>query len=911
MPTPNKTQLGKRLSTLFGRWFTPPNFPGDEAKTRRTALLNIALTISITILPFTLISNLLGGNTPPIVFGLNLLYLILCLLLRFWVHHGKITRVSFIYIALVYVYLTSAIANLGTVRSPTTAIYILWVMAAGIFFDRLGLGIAFGLSALATAGLISAENFHLLPHADFSVTVTQWTIYSLTFGAAGGLMYWTLQELRQVLARADQEIAERKRAEGLVRVQRDLSAALASAITFEAMLGHVLDATLEIQGLDAGGIYLVDARTGALNLNVHRGLSAKFVQRAQYFAADTPQTRLVMAGQPFYSTNSELAASMHTEQVGEQLRALCVLPIRHEDRVIAALNLASHTHDVIGISARPVLESLAAQMGGVIARIQAEQALQDSQRKLQTLFDTVDDLIMIVDPQGKILHVNPAVLQRLQLEPTDIADIHISDLHPPEQHAQAQAIIAAMLAGNATACNIPLVAKNGTRIPVETKVQLGKWDGQTVLFGISRDITERQRLESELQEQRDFALMVLNTMGEGLTVADATGRFVLVNPAYGQMVGYAPQDLIGKSPHDVTVVEDRTALNQAWVERTRRKTTTYETRFRHADGTVIYAQITGTPRWHNGEFAGTVAVITDLTKSKRVEAQLRASEQLYHQMFDHHSAIKLLIDPASGAIVDANQAAIEFYGYPLGILRQMSMYQISGLAPEELAREHQAALTREKDYFIQAHRLATGELRDVESYLVPIETQDRIVLYSIIHDITARRQAESQLRYLGTHDALTGLYNRAFFESEMVRYEPSRNFPISLIIADADNLKVTNDTRGHTVGDEMIQHIAAALQAACRASDIVARIGGDEFAILLPNTEATTARQIVLRIQQKLDDARRNRPDLPLEISIGVATAAQKKLEDTFRLADARMYADKRAHKQKNCVPQSALARRA
>src|SRR5205085_12588441 len=118
-----------------------------------------------------------------------------------------------------------------------------------------------------------------------------------------------------------------------------------------------------------------------------------------------------------------------------------------------------------------------------------------------------------------------------------------------------------------------------------------------------------------------------------------------------------------------------------------------------------------------------------------------------------------------------------------------------------------------------------------------------------IEDITARKQAEDYLKYLGTHDVLTGLYNRAYFAEELARLGRGRRFPVSMIMADLNGLKEVNDSLGHAEGDKLIRRAAEVLQASVRAEDLVTRTGGDEFAIILPATTAEAAAEAVLRVQ--------------------------------------------------------------
>ncbi|NMB89995.1 MAG: diguanylate cyclase, partial [Chloroflexi bacterium] len=163
------------------------------------------------------------------------------------------------------------------------------------------------------------------------------------------------------------------------------------------------------------------------------------------------------------------------------------------------------------------------------------------------------------------------------------------------------------------------------------------------------------------------------------------------------------------------------------------------------------------------------------------------------------------------------------------------------------------------------------------------------------YDITERKNAEEQLRYLSAHDALSGLYNRAFFEEELQRLEKSRHFPISIVIADIDGMKWFNDTMGHAAGDELIRRAAQFFKAAFRAEDVIARIGGDEFAILLPSSGVETAQLAVQRIRQQLDAQPES--ELRLSLSIGVATGEggdDVPLMQIMRMADQMMYQEKR-----------------
>ncbi len=152
---------------------------------------------------------------------------------------------------------------------------------------------------------------------------------------------------------------------------------------------------------------------------------------------------------------------------------------------------------------------------------------------------------------------------------------------------------------------------------------------------------------------------------------------------------------------------------------------------------------------------------SDIAQRKQAEETLRANEALYHQMFTEHSAVKLLIDPSSGNIVDANPAASSYYGYPSEALLRMNIGQINTLSRDEIARKMQDVRNQSKNHFIFQHRLASGEVRDVEVNSVPIQVGERQLLHSIIHDVTERKLLEESLR---NHNNVMAALNQAMLD---------------------------------------------------------------------------------------------------------------------------------------------------
>jgi diguanylate cyclase (GGDEF)-like protein len=178
-----------------------------------------------------------------------------------------------------------------------------------------------------------------------------------------------------------------------------------------------------------------------------------------------------------------------------------------------------------------------------------------------------------------------------------------------------------------------------------------------------------------------------------------------------------------------------------------------------------------------------------------------------------------------------------------------------------------------------------------------LTSQEQDVCYAIVSDITERKHTEDELRELSIHDVLTGLYNHGFFLAELARLQRGREFPVSIVMVDVDHLKQINDAHGHAAGDELLKQVAKVLMSAFRAEDVVARIGGDEFAVLLPTTDAPAADISLQRVRDVIRENNGHKTEMPIHISMGVSTATNaERLTAALKEADSNMYREKQRH---------------
>ena len=180
---------------------------------------------------------------------------------------------------------------------------------------------------------------------------------------------------------------------------------------------------------------------------------------------------------------------------------------------------------------------------------------------------------------------------------------------------------------------------------------------------------------------------------------------------------------------------------------------------------------------------------------------------------------------------------------------------------------------------------------------VVYEEGNKIYYEGIVRDVTAQKEFDEKIKYISFHDSLTDLYNRSYFDEELKRLKKTRQLPLTVVMGDINGLKIINDTYGHEKGDLMLKKIAKILKECFRSEDVIARMGGDEFCIILPNTTKENAEKIIERINEKCTS--RSTRITPLSIAFGIKTkdTPDKKLREFIKEAEILMYENKRSKK--------------
>ncbi len=284
------------------------------------------------------------------------------------------------------------------------------------------------------------------------------------------------------------DITERKQANHFAQIEYDFDTVLSSGENLQDVFEKILDFVLQIKAVDCGAIFLVDGSKGDLELKAYRGLSEKFADNIRHFAANTIQARLFTTGYPVYKYFSEINSMIKEDLDYEGLQAMGFIPVHYNDKLVAGMILGSHGELEIPANSRNVIDTIAGQLGMIVTRFKEGNLLKKDHNGLQDLFDTMDDLVFIMDMSGLIIHTNYALQKYLKYSKKDLFKMDFMELFPPgkEKEVLESIDIEGLISGNSSRCYVPLMSKEHKFLSADTKFFVGKWDGREVLIGVSR-----------------------------------------------------------------------------------------------------------------------------------------------------------------------------------------------------------------------------------------------------------------------------------------------------------------------------------------------------------------------------------------------------------------------------------------
>jgi PAS domain S-box-containing protein len=457
--------------------------------------------------------------------------------------------------------------------------------------------------------------------------------------------------------------------------------------------------------------------------------------------------------------------------VNKEERDVLIDQIKKEGRVVqfrvaerrksGELFNASITADTITIGNT---RYLIAATRDITQRKQMEEALRESETRYKNIVEDQTEFISRFLPDGTHVFVNDAYCRYFGKTREEI----IGHLFVPDIPEEDQKIVREHF--QLLTPDNPVASVDHRIIMPDGSVRWQRWSDRAIFNNtghiveyqsVGRDITDTKQVERELKNSEHLRQDIIDHLPDPTFVINAHGTVIAWNKAMEELSGVPAWEMVGKGNYEYAIpfygVRQPILIDLAlqYDEEVWKK---YDSIQR--DGKTLVAETTNArPRgqpavlWgkaspvydENGRIIGAIETIRNITERKRMEDGLRESEERYSSIFDNNYSVSLLIDPDTGKIVEANAAAVRYYGYSHDEFTSRGIYDLNRLPQNKVVRDLQQAKHEKAKHFFSTHYLASGNKRNVEIYSGPITIQGKSYFYSIIHDITERKQAEEAL----------------------------------------------------------------------------------------------------------------------------------------------------------------------
>jgi PAS domain S-box-containing protein len=389
----------------------------------------------------------------------------------------------------------------------------------------------------------------------------------------------------------------------------------------------------------------------------------------------------------------------------------------------------------------------------ITSRKRVEEELRREEQRFRALAELSSDIIVIVNREGFVTYENPAVERALGLKPGERIGVSIFDrIHPDDLKVASDTF-------NAFTSNKFSKDIYGPVRQIRLRHQDGNWHtfetvgsmlllnniAEAVILNL-HDITERKKTEEALRREQLFSKSVLDNLpGIFYLYTYPECRLVLWNKQHEKLLGFNAEEMKDRYVTEWFAPENRAALMKAIDKVMEKGQDSLETYLMAKDGHQIPFFLPGV-RFEADGHSYFMGVGMDLTERKKAEKDLQESEELFRNLFRYHAAVKLIIDPDTGCIIDANEAAVKYYGWPREQITRMKIQDVNMSEPEEIKEAMEKVRNQKRISFEFRHRKADGSVHDVEIFSSNIKVQGNDILHTIVYDITERKLAEEKLK---------------------------------------------------------------------------------------------------------------------------------------------------------------------
>ncbi|MBN7772912.1 HD domain-containing phosphohydrolase [Clostridium aminobutyricum] len=528
---------------------------------------------------------------------------------------------------------------------------------------------------------------------------------------------------------------------------------------------------------------------------------------------------------------------------------------------------------------------------------------------LEEVTKEILDMVIIADHKGTIIRVSQHTLNMMGYEESDLLKQNIEQIFDGENK---KITIDQMKQRDDKYDQINLLKKNGEKIPVNISCKRIFNSNVRELLGfilVVQDISllyELQQNNQKLKKSEENLRSIIDNNPMSIQIIDGEGHTKKVNDAFIK--------LFGSIPHPDYSVFDDMQIKQQGLQ---------ELMDRAKSGGVVYfpdffynahlerIEFRDTPIWiraiifpifKNGlQTEQYVVMHENVTERKRMEKQIFSEkERLKATLLSVYDGV--ISTDKNGTIELMNGAGEKITGWRQEETIGKSLEEVFHIVDEVTGQRCENpvlhALKTGKVMEIDSSKMLiskNGVKKSIEDSVAPIKDENGNISGAVLvfRDYTEKKERQNQIEYLSYHDQLTGLYNRRFLEEELNRLDEERNFPLSVVMADVNGLKLINDSFGHHMGDELLKKVAEIIRNGCRKEDIIARLGGDEFIVLLPKTDTLETEKIIKKIKILADKEKIEGIDISISFGYEIKRDKNTKMQEALKKAEDQMYKKK------------------
>lgn len=574
------------------------------------------------------------------------------------------------------------------------------------------------------------------------------------------------------------------------------------------------------------------------------------------------------------------------------------------------VNLANHTvllrpdstYRHISDSAAPIHDAQGNLTGVVLVfsdvteRYELQNRLRVSEAQYRSAFEQTVTGMAHIDPAGRFLRVNNALCNILKYTAEELLVRSAAQVVHPEDAKLLKETMARLIRDNIVTVEAPrrFLRSDGEIVWLSLSSSVMRSSKGEPLYIISsvQDITARRQAEAKLLQSEQRLKHAQELSHTGNWEIDLIKMQMWASDESFRIYGFGKEsdNLLPLAVAQSAVVPEHRSFMDEALERLLKYDDPYDIEFsilRFSDGSRREVHsIAVAERDESGRPLRVIGVLQDITERR----QLRE---------EYGKALSTTLDgfwlcDKNVRITLVNDAICSMLGYTRNEITGMHVRDFEAcLDLEGMREQRERVLTSGAERFETKMCRKDGSVLDVEVSLSYIPSSESTCAF--MRDITDRKRRENHIRYLSYHDVLTGLYNRTFFEEECARLNENGLLPVTVMMGDINGLKLTNDVFGHTQGDKLLRAIAKILSDCARNEDIVFRIGGDEFCLLMPGAGSEEAKTLYERIRLAceretvhFDDGSEMQPS----VAMGYATrwTAERSFNDTFKEAEDAMY---------------------